>query len=156
MTRRSLLAQVAALVTLAAPSAVAQLPDLSGTWVLDLEKSDFGGMPSGPRKDLITHTGPSLRIHRTLSGPNGEEVSATLTFAIDGQAHRNTIGGNDITSRLRWDGAVLVIEGVATGAQEFQVFDRYALGPDRKALTVSRRLVVGDQEMTQSLVFAKQ
>jgi hypothetical protein len=67
--------------------------------------------PVQSRTDVIEHREPALTIRRTMMTPNGE-VNTTFVYAVDGQPHRNMAGGNDVTSTLRWEGPVLVIESV--------------------------------------------
>jgi hypothetical protein len=139
-------------------SALAQNPpNLTGTWVLLPDSSDFGPMPAATaRTDVIEHKGSSIVIKRTQSGPTGE-VKATLTYGVDGKPYQNTIGGNDVTSTLKWDGAVLVIEStVKTPQGEASVTDRWSLSPDGKRLTQSRSLSMQGQNATQKFLLTKQ
>ena len=61
-----------------APLAAQKTPNLSGTWVMALDKSSFGPMP-GPqsRTDVVEHKGTSITVKRTVVGPNGE-TTATI------------------------------------------------------------------------------
>jgi len=145
----------------AASSALAQkAPNFSGTWVMVLGKSDFGGMPGAPesRTDKIEHKETSIVIHRTQSpGPMGGKLEATLTYGIDGKPYKNTIGENDVTSTLSWDGPVLVVESTVTTQQgPAQVTYRWSLSADGKTLTQERKFSMGNQKAAQKIVFAKQ
>ncbi len=64
---------IALLLALALPASVsAQAPNLSGTWVLQVDKSDFGMMPAPTsRTDVIDHKDPTLTIKRSMVTPNG-------------------------------------------------------------------------------------
>ena len=151
---RSLLALALALAiptTLPAQAA----PNLSGTWVLDMDRTDFGMMQGGPRTDVITHTEPVIHIERTAGTPQGE-VKATIHYVVDGKPHKNTVGPNEVTSVLRWDGAVLEITSTLMTAQgELTILDRYTLSQDGKTMTVARTLSAGGQEMGQTMVYTK-
>ena len=150
-------AALAALL-LAVPVLAAQgVPNLSGTWVLQADKSDFGQMP-GPtaRQDVIDHQEPKLTVQRTVTGPQGETM-ANLAYVVDGNPHKNMAGPTEVTSTLRWEGAVLVMSSVAAGAQgEVQITDRYSLSEDGKTLTQERTFSFQGQELRQTMVLARQ
>jgi hypothetical protein len=159
MISRHLLAaalSVAAAGSLAiAPAAAQAVPNLSGHWVLDVAKSDFGQAPGGPRSDRIEHNEPQLTIKRTIESADGA-VEATLTYAVDGKPYTNTIGGNEVTSTLKWDGKVLVMASVVQTPQgPADVNDRYALSADGATLTIERSIGIQGQSLTQTLVFGK-
>lgn len=150
-------AALAALTFLAPVPALAQgLPNLSGTWVLAADKSDFGPMP-GPtsRTDVIEHQEPKLTIKRTVVTANGE-VSSTLVYEVDGKAYKNTAGGAEIVSTLKWDGQTLVMSSTVPNPQgEVTIVDRYTLSADGNTLTQARTLSLGGQEAAQTMVLTK-
>jgi hypothetical protein len=155
--RLSVVATAFALYLPLAPLAAQKAPNFSGTWVLALDKSDFGGMQGGARTDVIDHQEPKLVIKRSISGGPQGDVQATLTYAIDGKPYKNTLAGNEITSTLKWDGPVLVMESTVSTAQgEAAVNDRFALSEDGKTLTVTRAIAMGGQTLSQRLVFSKE
>jgi hypothetical protein len=133
-------------------------PNLSGTWVLQADQSSFGMMPAPQsRTDVIDHQEPKLTIKRTTTNANGETTTSELTYAVDGQPYKNMAGPTEITSRLHWDGKVLVSVSTATAPQgEVTITDRYTLSEDGKTLTQQRSLSVAGQEIAQTMVLAKQ
>lgn len=149
--------RMAALLALAAtlPAIVTaqSVPNLSGTWVLAPDKSDFGAMPAPPgRTDVITHEEPKLTIKRTVGG-----ASSDLVYGIDGKPWKNTIPQGEITSTLAWDGQVLVMtSSLSIQGNDLTIVDRLSLSADGKTLTQARTLSVQGQEVVQTLVFAKQ
>jgi hypothetical protein len=158
MSMLSRFAVAALLVALPFTASRAQsVPDLSGTWVMDASKSDFGPIP-GPtsRTDVITHKEPSLTVKRTQAGQMGD-VTSTLVYGTDGKPYKNKIGDNEVTSTLKWDGQALVIEStVSTPNGDATIVDRYTLSADQKILTQSRKLSVNGQELSQTIVLVKQ
>jgi len=152
-------AALAAAITLAALSPVAAQshPNLSGTWVMVPEKSNFGPMPPIPsRTDVIEHKEPSLTVKRTQMMPDNNEVVSTLVYGIDGKPYKNTTGPNEVTSTLKWDGAVLVIESDVNSPNGLvRVVDRYTLSADQKTLTQERALSAGGQEVNMTFVLVK-
>lgn len=143
---------------LAVTTAVGQnVPNLSGTWIMQADKSDFGpiGGPSS-RTDVIEHQEPRLTIKRTVVSAAGETAS-TLVYAVDGKPYKNTAGPSELTSTLKWDGQVLVMVTLTTLPQgEVTITDRYTLSADGKTLTQARTLSLGGQEAAQTIVLIKQ
>jgi hypothetical protein len=136
----------------------ASIPNLSGTWVLQVDKSDFAGMlaPSA-RTDVFEHQEPKLTIKRAVTA-NGQENTSSLVYVIDGKPYKNMVGPTEITSTLHWDGSTLVSVTVAPGPDGAQVTitDRYELSQDGKTLTQKRTFTVPGQEATQTMVLVKQ
>lgn len=144
--------------TLIATTAGAQdRPNLSGTWTLAADRSDFGPMP-GPasRTDVIEHNGADLKVTRTQSA-QGNEMSATMVYMIDGKPHLNTPGGQEVSSVLSWDGAVLVITStIQTPQGEATLVDRYSVSADGKELTQARTIGIAGQSFAQTMVLIRQ
>jgi hypothetical protein len=148
----------ATLALATASTAVAQgVPDLSGTWVLVPEKSDFGMMPvPTSRTDVIDHKEPAITVKRTVVNAQGEAV-LNLVYAVDGKPHANTAGENQVNSTLKWEGRVLVMMSTATTPNgEIGINDRFALSGDGKTLTQNRTINAQGQEINQTIVLAKQ
>jgi hypothetical protein len=134
------------------------VPNFSGTWVLQVDKSDFGMMP-GPtsRTDIIDHQEPKITIKRTASSPQMGEIKADLMYVVDGKPYKNTVGPQEATSTLHWEGQVLVIVSeVNTPQGQATLTDRWTLSADGKTLTQVRTITAGGQEFTQTAVFSKQ
>lgn len=133
------------------------VPNLSGTWVLQVDKSDFGPIPAPTsRTDVVDHQEPKLTIKRTLV-QNGAEVVGNLVFGIDGKEYKNTMGPQELASTLKWDGEVLVVTtNTSMQGADVSLVDRYTLSADGKTLTQDRTINVQGQSVTQKLVFTKQ
>lgn len=134
-----------------------EVPNLSGTWILQVTESDFGPLPAPERRtDIITHDEPRLVVQR-MTMAQGQEASLELTYTVDGEPHENDAGGAVAVSRLSWDGRVLVmITTVSSPQGEVVLTDRYSLGPDGQTLTQARTLQVQGQEFAQRMVLKKQ
>lgn len=155
-TRMTLL--LCAALALPAGLAAQSAPNLSGTWQLQIDKSDFGMMP-GPtsRTDIIDHKDPSLTIKRSAVSAQGP-TSTDLVYAVDGKEWKNKAGdGSDLVSTLTWDGAVLVVvTNIVTPQGEAVVTDRLSLSADGKTLTQDRVIAIQGQEIVQKMVLARQ
>jgi hypothetical protein len=149
---------IAACLALALPGlAGAQtVPNLSGTWVLQVTQSDFGPLPAPEaRTDVIDHREPQLTVARTATA-QGQQTQLNFAYVVDGEPHRNNAGGAEVTSRLRWEGATLVMVSTASGPQgEVTFTDRYTLSADGRTLTQVRTVAIEDQEISQRMVLTK-
>jgi hypothetical protein len=148
----------AALLALAPGMLSAQnVPDLSGTWILQVAESDFGPLPAPERRtDIIAHDEPRLVVQR-MTMAQGQEGSLELTYAVDGEPHENNAGGAMVVSRLHWEGSVLIMISTVSSPQgELMLTDRYSLSPDGQTLTQARVLQVQGQEFAQRMVLKKQ
>lgn len=73
-------------------------PNLSGTWKLNVAKSDFGPLPApSARTDKIEQSDPNLKIAITQSGEQGE-FTYTMAYTTDGKESTNVLRGNTFKS----------------------------------------------------------
>lgn len=141
----------------AALQSEASPPDLSGTWVLDVDASDFGPMPRYDRMvDVIEHDEPDLSIERSISTVAGGTVIA-YALTTDGVEHDAEVSGDPARVSAVWDGVVLEMTViVSTFDGPVIAFDRLQLSEDRDTLTIARRLQPPDQDpVEQSLVLRR-
>jgi len=141
----------------ATPAGAQTTPNLSGTWVLQTDKSDFGPIPPPQsRTDVIVHQEPSLTIKRTVVTAAGESV-LSLVYAVDGKPYKNLANGTELTSTLRWDGPTLEMVSILPNPQgDITITDRYTLSADGKTLTQDRTLVGQGDQATQKLLLTRQ
>jgi hypothetical protein len=141
-----------------AVSAAQQVPNLSGTWVLQADKSDFGMIPAPQsRTDVIEHLEPKLTIKRTVVTAGAGESVLNLVYAVDGKPHKNMAGPSELTSTLSWEGRTLVtVSTLETGQGQATITDRLTLSEDGKTLTQARTLSMQGQEAKQTMVMVKQ
>jgi hypothetical protein len=149
----------------AAPAAAAadsaRRPDFSGTWKLDMEKSQFGKIPGGEpreRADVIVHHDPQLTqtLHLLLAGATRRDTTV-YRYTTDGATAVNTVDHRDITAQVRWRGDTLSLESKAN----FVVFtttlsERWVLSRDGATLTMLRHVTYPMGQGDQTLVFEKQ
>lgn len=136
----------------------ASVPNLSGTWVLQVDKSDFAGMQAPTsRTDVFDHQEPKLTIKRSVTA-NGQEATSNLVYVIDTKPYKNMVGPNELTSTLHWEGPALVSVSTVQDPQagEVTITDRYELSQDGKTLTQRRTLSAQGREAIQTLVLVKQ
>jgi hypothetical protein len=134
-----------------------QKPDFSGTWKLNVAKSEFGQLP-GPtsRMDVITHKEPSLSYSVTLEGAQGKQ-EFSVTYTTDGKESLNTLGPLEFKSIVKWVGGNLfeVTKFVYNGTDVNSEATTF-LSPDGRTMTVNIHFSTSMFETDQKLIFEKQ
>ena len=132
-------------------------PDFSGSWKVNIEKSNFG--PSPTPKSLqykIEQKGPALKLTSTRADETAED-SVVLNFTIDGQENVNNVRGSEVKSKVTWDGAVLVIDSVSTSeGGTFGLKDQWTLSADGKTITWARHYSGSAGDAEASYILEKQ
>jgi hypothetical protein len=153
----SIFAAAAFVAGTAAPACAQKPPSLSGTWVMQPDKSDFGPVPRPEsRTDVIDHKEPRLTIKRTITAA-GTETTSNLVYTIDGKPYKNMVGETEVTSTLNWDGQTLVMVSTVPGPQgQVTITDRFTLAADGKTMTQARTYSAQGEELKQTMVLARQ
>jgi hypothetical protein len=133
-------------------------PNLTGTWNVDLEKSNFGGLeaPQSARY-LIRHLGSKLEMQYEQDGR-----ITRVDVTPDGEEHVLETGPDtENLARVYWSGAVLVFEGrirpmASSNALPVKWTSRWSLSPDKKVLTIDRHIATEQGSVDQKVVFEKQ
>lgn len=134
-----------------------QKTDFSGTWKLNVDKSDFGVL-GGPtsRTDVITHKDPSITNHVTTEGPQGK-LDYTLNYSTDGKEVTNTIGERVLKSTAKWDGNNLIVNSkLKLNDTDVDVVATWTLAADGKTLTLSVHITSAMGDADQKFTFEKQ
>jgi hypothetical protein len=148
-------------IAAAATTAAAQSqPNYSGTWQVDLAKSDFG--PSPPPDSLtlvIDHKGSTIIVKSTQSAA-GNQISNQRTVTTDGKPNQNTIrgmgGDQAITSTSKWDAGKLVTTySLDLGGMKADIVETWDLGTGGSVLTNTRVITVPEGTFTIKAVFNK-
>jgi hypothetical protein len=146
------------LFLISALAIAADHPDFSGNWVINVEKSDFGGAPA-PEKFTrkIEHREPSMVLTDAQSSPLGED-HAVRNYTTDGKEISYSWMGGDVKSSARWDGSKLVIVSkVNASGTDLVVNSVLTLSEDGKWLTESDKITAGGSEVAAfKLVLSKQ
>jgi hypothetical protein len=123
-TLRNRLLVVATLISSFALSAQTK-PNLTGTWELNVQKSDLGGAPITKLAAQIEHKDPALKF--IVAGKaGGEDFTETETYSTDGTPTTNARGDQ---VKVHWDGTTLVIDTTAPDGQALDA-SRITLSPD--------------------------
>lgn len=161
---RRILTYLTLAAAVSATDATAQAPDFSGTWKINLIKSDqMPQRPGGQQMDMsnlmltVTQTAEALTIVQSGMGPE-----RTSTYFLDGRESTNPgMRGSDMKTTSKWDGAMLVTEGKATmegqqGPMTMTLHEERVLSDDGKTMTVSTTTDTPMGKRTMKRVFEKQ
>jgi hypothetical protein len=120
--------------------------NISGTWVLNDSRSNFGeyGQMWASRKLVIVHKRKDLSIERSSSDMDGQLYTVQETYTIDGEECENPVMDESkkiSTVSLSDDKSSLVIKStlyLSFEGQEMQIgtVETYSLGEDGKSLVI--------------------
>jgi len=138
----------AALLTL--PLAAA--PNLSGNWVLNVAKSQYGQFPAPEvMTRQIQYHDPALSMSTYQKGSQGE-VTTELKYSTDGKPGVN--GANQ--GSAHWEGDQLVIESSrAYQGTNLTQHEEWTLSADGKTLTIATHVKLPNGEFDVKQVFEK-
>jgi hypothetical protein len=149
-------------ILLLAVSAVAQnaMPNFSGTWSLDVAKSDFGPAPPPDAVVMmIDHKEPNLKVTTTQKGQQGDTTNDS-NLSTDGKENVNKLralgGEQDVKSNTKWEGKklatarMLEIQGMTIGMN-----DSWELSDDGKVMTIVREISTPQGDFATKMVFNK-
>jgi len=140
----------ALLVLLAVPLAAA--PNFSGSWMLNLAKSQYGQFPA-PEVMVrqIQHQDPALSMSTYQKGAQGE-VTTELKYSTDGKP---SVNGENKGS-AHWENDKLVIDaGRDYQGTQLTQREEWTLSADGKTLTIATRVKLPNGEFDVKQVFEK-
>ena len=111
-------------------------PDFSGLWKQNMEKSSKTSLESYANR--VEQHGEALKVTTITGGAHGES-SYDRNYVIGSESRSNDREGDQITSVVRWESAVLVFltrETEKSGTVELR--ETWTLSPDGKTLTKVR------------------
>jgi hypothetical protein len=136
-----------------------EAPSLSGTWKLNVAKSNFGQMP-GPasQTDTIDDNEPTIKIVEDQKGGMMGDLNVTTNLKSDGTETTSTgMGGAEVKSTAHWEGSTLVVNSTTSfQGSDVKIKDSYSLSPDGKTLTETTHVESGMGNFDSTSVFDKQ
>jgi hypothetical protein len=150
----------------AAPAvpAPAVKPDLSGTWTLDLAKSDYDQVPPPEDETLVfSHNGSTYNIATTSDNERGKEVY-TLPFSTDGTEiptpkgiFADTATLQYLSTKGEWQGAALMLtQKITYQGSAGSLKSTFTLSADGKTLTRMMHISVDQGDFDTTSVYEKQ
>jgi hypothetical protein len=142
----------AVLLSLAAGYPAAS-PDLTGTWEINLQASDFGMSPPVSTTLVFERADEQLVLTR-VSTHQGTERTTQFDMPTDGELHQAS-GTGPTQAKAEWDGDTLVLWVVVeSNMGEIEVTERITVSEDGNALTIARTMAVPSMgNMEQTLEF---
>lgn len=133
--------------------------NLTGTWKLDIPKSNFGQMqPPASQVDTIADDEPSVKISVDQKGGMMGDTAYTESLTTDGKsATWPGMGGSQVTGTAQWNGNSLVIDSKTSfQGSDVKIKDTFTLGPDGTTLTEATHVESGMGNFDSTSVFDKQ
>ena len=134
-------------------------PNLSGTWKLDIPKSNFGQIPPpASQVDTIEDNEPTVKIAEDQKGGMMGDMAVTTTISTDGKETTSKgMGDADVKSTAHWEGSTLVVNS-KTNFQggDVTIKDSYMVSPDGKTLTEVTHVESGMGNFDSTSVYDKQ
>ena len=121
--------------------------DFSGNWLLDVNAGDLQSLPNVYK---------SLAVSQSDAGILCAAGEQRWSYALDGSETRKQVGAESWNSKVKWEGAALLINTIVNGPPDYTVSDRWELSNDRNTLTIARELVSLKGEQDGTLVYRRE
>lgn len=156
MNRRTLLI-VPALALFTLTASAQDKPNFSGSWKMNVDKSDFGPIPKPTRFErVITQQDNEVTAKTTQAGEQGERTTE-LKYKLNGSESVNKIGGQDVKSVAAWEGSNIVVRSKREiQGMEISQVETWALSADGKVVTVSNDIDTPQGKFAMTIVLEKQ
>ena len=163
MLLAALLILTGATATLQAQTAPAAKPDFSGSWKLNVGKSDYGQVPPPTSEtNLVTQTEDNFKVAVTQSGQVGDQ-NYTLAFKAGGAETTmaaDAFAANSefriLSSKAEWAGTVLVVEQKAMyQGGPLAISARWSLSDDGKVITKITSFSLSQGDFSTTTVYEK-
>jgi Tol biopolymer transport system component len=166
------LVSLAIMIAFIAPvitNAQAGKTNFTGDWTLNADKStqpqggpgNSGGMRMGGGNFVATQEANLLTVVRTRTGQDGQPVTSTMKYTLDGKESINTSPRGESKSVAKWsaDGKSLTIETTRTmdmngESRTMKSTDVWTL-TDAKTLTVASTRQGPDGDVKSNMVYEK-
>lgn len=141
-------------------SAQGSKTDFSGTWALNEDKSDMGdsgGRRMGGGDFVATQEANLLTVVSTWTNRDGESMTFTRKYNLDGKESVNSFGRGESKSTAKWsaDGKTLTIETTMSfNGNERKSSEVWTL-KDAKTLSVNSTRQGRNGEVKMTLVYDK-
>jgi hypothetical protein len=149
---------------MAGPGAAAMIhagaaPNLSGTWKLNVGKSNFGQMPPpASQTDTIQDNEPTVTIVEDQKGGMMGDMNMTTNLDTTGKETKSKgMGDADVTSTAHWDGVTLVVDSKTSfQGSDVKIKDSYSVSGDGQTLTEVTHVESGMGNFDSTSVYDKQ
>ena len=131
--------------------------NFSGTWKLNVGKSDFGMMPPPEsRTDTIEQTDGAIKDTVSTVNQQGPQ-NYTANIKTDGTETLNHLGNRDVKMSATWDGPALVVtQKLDFQGNEVVVKSNWTLSEDGNTMTQASHVTSPMGEMDMKAIYEKQ
>jgi len=128
--------------------------DFSGSWILAVEKSNFGGAPAPQSLTMtVKQRETQLDVESSLVDARGGSTSK-YTLDLSGKEAENWLRGNKVVSNSTWRGATLNVKArTLVQGTEVKTVDQWQLEESGRVLTIYRTATTPKGEMEQRFVY---
>jgi hypothetical protein len=134
--------------------------DFSGNWKFNETKSKMGERgPRGGGEMTITQNGNNLTINRTFTGRNGEAMTNSEKFTLDGKESVNEgrMGSGKSMVNFSTDGKTLIFQTSRTSnrngeTREMKSNEKMSM-PDKNTLEIISTMTTSNGERTTTAVY---
>ena len=134
-------------------------PNLTGTWKLNIAKSDFGqGQAPASQVDTIEDNEPSVKIVEDQKGGFMGDMNITSSLSTDGTPTTSPgMGGAQVTSTSHWEGGSLVVNSKTSfQGSDVTIKDTFTPSEDGKTLKEVAHIESSMGNFDTTSVFDKQ
>jgi hypothetical protein len=136
--------------------------NFTGSWALNMEKSTIGDNPRmGGGNFIAKQEGNLLSVERTRTNRDGETVTTTMKYTLDGKESINTSPRGESKSVAIWstDGNTLTINTTRTfemdGESRTLKSNEVWTLTDPKTITIQSTMSTPDGDRTMTMVYDK-
>jgi Tol biopolymer transport system component len=136
--------------------------NFSGNWVLNAEKSTLGDNPRmGGGNFVAAQEANLLSVERTRTNRDGETVTTTMKYTLDGKESINTSARGDSKSVATWsaDGKTLTINTSRTFEMNGETMNIKSVEvwnlTDPKIITIQSTSTTPDGERKMTMIYDK-
>lgn len=136
-----------------------ETPSLTGTWKLNVAKSNFGQGPAPASQiDTIEDNEPTVKIVADQKGGFMGDTNITTTFSTDGKPTTSTgMAGAQVTSTAHWEGGALVTNSKTSfQGSDITIKDTFTPSADGKTFTEATHVETSMGNFDTTSVFDKQ
>jgi hypothetical protein len=132
--------------------------NLTGTWKLNVAKSDFGQIPPpDSRTEKIEDNEPAIKISSTWAGGPMGDGSMTYDLLTNGKETTATMFGSDAKSVARWDDNALVVNTMLKiQDSDVALKSTYQVSADGMTMNIASHVSGPMGEMDMKMVYEKQ
>jgi len=128
--------------------------DFSGSWALDVGKSNFGG--ANPPQSLtmtVRQKNAQLDVESSLTDARGSSTSK-YTLDLSGKEAENVMRGNKVVSTSAWRGPMLQVKAkTLVQGTEIKTVDQWQLDEGGRVLTIYRTATTLKGDVEQRFVY---